>query len=75
MATKIPNISILHSYDWDAWLDGDAWLLVRGDDFNCAVESMRQQAHAAAARRGKRVRTHRKNADTIVIKAYPEERR
>lgn len=37
-------------YPWDQWTNGKAWLLVRGEDFTCGVESLRSAIHQYATR-------------------------
>lgn len=44
-------------YDWDNWFDGQAWLLVNGEDFTTEIEAFRSLVHTAAKRRGLVVRT------------------
>jgi hypothetical protein len=44
-------------YPWDEWLDGSAWELVRGDDFQSRLTTLRANAQAQAKRRGGRARS------------------
>lgn len=58
------------SEDWDKWLDGGVWRLVRGEDFHKPkCESMRSVSCMKARERGLKVRT-RVDGDSIVIQAY-----
>jgi len=59
-------------YDWDNWLNGSAWELEKGKDFDIEVSSFRCGAYLAAGRRGKRLQTSQ-NGDKIVIMATPVE--
>jgi hypothetical protein len=61
-------------YRWDLWLDGSAWLLRKGDDYEISSLSMRAVASRAAKAAGKKVRTRlRKDPDgseALIIQAY-----
>ena len=39
-------------YPWDTWLDGQAWELESGVDFNCDFRTVVSAARQAANRRG-----------------------
>lgn len=39
-------------YDWDSWLDGQAWRLVQGVDFHEDARAMQRRAYAAGKRAG-----------------------
>lgn len=44
-------------YNWDEWLDGQTWLLRRGEDYNVSTDVMRANVSKAAAARGMKVQT------------------
>lgn len=74
MATKIDEFNFngggaAQKYDWDAWLNGDSWQLIKGEDFDVAVSSFRSAAMSAAGRRQVKMRSS-VDGDTIVIQAY-----
>lgn len=52
------NLTTRPRYDWDNWLDGRRWLLVRGVDFSQAIRSFRGYAFTVAKQRGLRIATH-----------------
>ena len=58
MATVIENLPTStrkgggSKYDWDTLLDGQAWLLKRGEDFACEAQSLRTAAYTAARGKG-----------------------
>ena len=39
-------------YPWTEWCDGKIWELTPGEDFECSIDSMRQQAYQAASKMG-----------------------
>lgn len=45
-------------YPWEKWQDGQWWTITKGADFNCPVQSMRNQLHVRAKTTGVRVKTH-----------------
>lgn len=52
-------------YPWAEWLDGQARLLTKGEDFDCSITSFRPLAHVAARRHGKEIET-RTMSDSVV---------
>lgn len=44
-------------YPWDEWLDGSAWELVRGDDFQSKLSTLRANAQVQARKREGRTRS------------------
>jgi hypothetical protein len=44
-------------YPWDKWLDGSVWELVRGDDFQSKLSTLRANAQSQAKKRGGRSRS------------------
>lgn len=61
-------------HDWDQWLDGSVWLLVKGEDYRCATPSLISYVYRSARERGLRVRVTTKNlpkhvTEGIVIEA------
>jgi hypothetical protein len=51
-------------YPWSEWMDGCAWRITRGEDFEIAPKSMVVNLHSQAARRGTSV-SARMDGDTI----------
>lgn len=66
-------------YDWDSWLDGNQWMLVRGEDYSVSTASFRVQAQTLGATRGLRVITKSSGVrsdegkEAIVIQAVPRD--
>ncbi len=58
-----------NKYLWDEWLDGRAWKLEQGVDFNSSMMSMSSGAYQAARRRGKFVRVTAVGKTTFVLQA------
>lgn len=55
MAERINSLSPVarpRIYPWSAWLDGNAWRIRRGVDFEVTAASMAGQIRLAAAREG-----------------------
>lgn len=52
---KIPPALNGAKYPWDEWLDGSAWELIQGKDFETTINSFRTTARSAAKVRGIRV--------------------
>ena len=48
-------------YPWGDWFDGQVWELTPGKDFDCNVDSMRQQAYQAAGAAGVSVTTRERD--------------
>lgn len=55
-------------YDWGRFLDGSAWELVKGKDFDGEPDSFRGTVYSAAARAGLAV-TVIVTGDTVTIQA------
>ena len=74
MATKLSAFPGVPPYDWDQWLDGSAWLLRKGEDYDIESASMRAAASRAAKERGKRVRTavvtDDNGVESVAVQAY-----
>lgn len=49
---RIEGATRRREYPWDSWLAGHQQELRPGQDFDCAVEVMREQARRAAKQRG-----------------------
>ena len=62
----------LQKYAWSEWTDGEAWLLVRGEDYTLNDEAMRAIAHVTAKRRGLTVRTRVSEEGLVVQFSRPE---
>lgn len=60
-------------YPWHEWTDGDAWELIRGEDYQVPDSTMRNIAHGYASRKGMRVQTSITNEGVVVrfIKPSP----
>ena len=54
----------------DKWLDGAAWELKQGRDFEGTIHVFQGQLRKAAARRGLRFRYTDRGGGVIVIQAY-----
>lgn len=48
-------------YDWDSWLDGQAWRLVQGVDFHEDARAMQRRAYAAGKRTSGVTKVNTKN--------------
>jgi hypothetical protein len=76
MATVDPDFVFTNGntrYPWHQWLDGQVWVLKKGEDYDIQTLSMRVQCHARAEKRGLKARV-RASGDTIWVQAYkPEE--
>lgn len=73
---KFPKASRQSKYPWSDWLNGEPWLLRRGEDYKTSSESMRAIASKAAIAAGKRVRTQiitdQDGTEALVIQARPD---
>jgi len=58
-------------YPWNQWLDGQVWLLTRGQDFSEEMDlrNFQSQATNKGRERGLKVRTAKQSRDTIAIQA------
>jgi hypothetical protein len=64
MAEQIPQLSVVQGgrpskYAWSEWMDGSAWRLVQGEDFDTSVKVMASHIrnHAVRTNRSVSVRT------------------
>ena len=63
-------------YPWEKWLDGQVWLLTKGEDFESTTRSFQISARRAALKRGMAISmstyidpdTHEKCPDSIVVR-------
>lgn len=60
-------------YPWDEWLDGSAWRISRGVDFDCPVNSMASIIYQRAARGGLTV-VVRQRDDSVELQVVSTER-
>jgi hypothetical protein len=44
-------------YPWDQWLDGSVWELVRGEDYQSKLSTLRANAQIQAKKRGGHARS------------------
>lgn len=63
-------------YDWDAWLDGRCWLLVRGADYTCTTMAMQNGARRHGKLRGFVVctRAHERGLVIQAIRGTPADK-
>lgn len=54
-------------YPWDEWLDGQIWVLRKGEDFHSSCEAFRVTVGNETSKRKVRYRTTRVGADEIAI--------
>lgn len=56
MAERIDNLTPFRGrramYPWEQWMDGSAWRIRRGEDFQVSAESMAQHIRNRARDRG-----------------------
>ena len=65
---RFPSAALRSRYPWDQVLDGDAWEVVQGEDFESKPSTFIANARAQAKRRGGRVRTRMTvNGDRVLI--------
>lgn len=59
MARKLDNFPADSNarYPWDEWLDGSAWELRRGEDFDAKPATLKTNAQSQAKKRNGRVRS------------------
>ena len=57
------------TYNWDQWLNGKAWRLVRGVDFTSTIWAFRTALYNAAKVRGLTAQTHLDGDNAIVVQA------
>lgn len=69
MAERIDNLTRRPPrpaiYPWAEWLDGSAWRIRRGEDFEVSAESMAAQIRIRAAREGRTVYARCPDGDTV----------
>jgi hypothetical protein len=60
-------------YPWDEWLDGRIWVLRRGEDFACDVETIRSGAKKRLRKKGMTIRTRiHEEGDVLVMQVVPK---
>jgi hypothetical protein len=76
MAEKLdafPQARHRSEYPLDDWLDGSAWALIRGGDFDRSLTSMRTMLASGAKARGLKLRSRRQTEgeqEVLVIQAH-----
>lgn len=65
--SKYP-VGRVSKYPWAEWLDGAAWRLVQGEDYN--TKYFRQGAQRAGEKLGLKVRTADVGDGVVVIQAF-----
>lgn len=77
MAERIDDISPLRGrpaiYPWSQWLDGSAWRIHRGTDYEVASTSMTAIIRQAAERAGLTVTCRRVGDEAIDFQVFSEE--
>src|SRR5688572_21749932 len=79
MAEKLdafPQTAERTVYPLDEWLDGSPWKLVKGEDFEHSMQSMRSLLSGGAKARGMKLRTRSRteeDKEALVVQAYPPE--
>lgn len=68
-----PNTPGNRKHPWEHWLDGSIWRIRRFQDFTCAIHTLRAQLYTQSRMRGKKMRIHVEDAETLVIQAYDRE--
>lgn len=75
MAERIDNITPLRGrpplYPWDEWLDGSAWRITQGEDFDVTAETMAQMVRLRASKAGLSA-TARVRDNTVEFQALKE---
>ena len=78
VAERIENLKIVRGraphYPWEAWTDGSAWRIKRGEDFATPAPAMRSVITAYASRNGLRVQTTVADEDTVEFQFSEPER-
>jgi hypothetical protein len=64
-----PSTSRGSKYDWDSLFDGKIYKLVKGEDFDCDLESFRVQAYGAARSRSMFFRSSKLSDTELAIQA------
>tara|TARA_R110002020_G_scaffold176207_3_gene368307 strand:- start:73 stop:405 length:333 start_codon:yes stop_codon:yes gene_type:complete len=67
--TEWPTTSRGSKYDWDTLFDGKIYKLIKGDDFECDLESFRVQAYGAARNRGLTFRSTKLSETELAVQA------
>lgn len=74
MAERIEPLKVrpgrAQRYPWAEWMDGSAWRIKRGVDFDSAAPAMRSVITAAASRRGVRVKTTVPDDETVEFQFF-----
>lgn len=67
MAERIDNLSRARKtlYPWRNWMDGSAWRIHRGEDFEVSAESMAAQIRMRATREGMGAYARCPDEDTV----------
>lgn len=75
MAERIDNLTRSRPtlYPWSEWLDGHAWRIRRGVDFEVSPESMAGQIRMRAAREGRTVYARIPDESTVEFQFSPAE--
>ena len=68
-----PSTSRGSKYDWDSLFDGRIYKLVKGEDFDCDLESFRVQAYGAARSRSMFFRSSKLSDTELAIQATSNE--
>ena len=68
-----PSTSRGSKYDWDSLFDGRIYKLVKGEDFDCDLESFRVQAYGAARSRSMFFRSSKLSDPELAIQATSNE--
>lgn len=80
MAEKLdafPEVTQRSALPLDEWLDGSAWKLTKGEDFEGSTTSVRSALSTGAKARGLKLRTRSRKEDdveSLVVQAYRPER-
>lgn len=76
VAERIPSITPRTGrpqlYPWDRWLDGHAWRIKRGEDFDCPVTSMASMIRLRAQYQGGRAHARILGDDTVEFQFFTE---
>jgi len=67
---SMPTLKRGGNYPWSTWLDGNAWKLTKGEDFETEAENFRAQVYIAAKARGLTAHTARID-DDLFVQAAP----
>jgi hypothetical protein len=59
------------NYPWDEWMDGQARILVKGEDFDVSIINMQNAFSGAARRRGLSCTTTKVSDTEVAVQAVP----